>query len=232
MALQEVPLGELSLDLTSAAKTLLEEAGRREEALLAEHKIPAFVPCDYALVYAGLVEVQRRSLAPGRRFCEWGSGMGVVACLAAMLDYSAAGIEIQPALLRQSRQLSEDFSLQVEWALGTFVPAGAEDLLDLTDDFAWLEDRGDDAYDELGVDPQEFDLVFAFPWPGEEHVVEKLFDYGAASGALLMTYRGREGLALSRKVGEFELDSEDELDRESDANDDDHDEDSEFDADR
>ena len=46
----------------------------------------------------------------------------------------------------------------------------------------------------------EFDLMFAFPWPGESGFFEAVFDAGAASGALLMTYRGRDGVNVVRKT--------------------------------
>ena len=46
----------------------------------------------------------------------------------------------------------------------------------------------------------DFDLFFAFPWPGEHVFFEAVFDDSAADGALLLTYRGREGMSLTRKV--------------------------------
>ena len=57
-----------------------------------------------------------------------------------------------------------------------------------------------DVYKEIGMAMDEFDLMFAFPWPGESGFFEAVFDAGAASGALLMTYRGRDGVNVVRKT--------------------------------
>jgi hypothetical protein len=51
----------------------------------------------------------------------------------------------------------------------------------------------------MGLDINDFDMVFAYPWPGEQHVIERLFDRFAADGALLMTYNGTEGVRLFRR---------------------------------
>jgi hypothetical protein len=50
------------------------------------------------------------------------------------------------------------------------------------------------------LDPDDFDVVFAYPWPGEEQVIFDLFAGSTAVGALLLTYHGLEGLRLHRKV--------------------------------
>jgi hypothetical protein len=52
----------------------------------------------------------------------------------------------------------------------------------------------------LRRDPDDFDLVFAYPWPGSEDVIYRLFDAFAATEALLLTFHGSEGLRVDRKV--------------------------------
>ena len=47
----------------------------------------------------------------------------------------------------------------------------------------------------------ELDVVFAYPWPGEEEAVVDLFEAFAADGTLLVTYHGLEDLRLQRKTG-------------------------------
>src|SRR4051794_22577658 len=80
---------------------LLTDAQERIDALdnTTRIEIPAFVPSNFKLVYFALAEIQERNLATGRRFMEWGSGVGVVACLASCLGYDALGIEIEPKLV-------------------------------------------------------------------------------------------------------------------------------------
>ena len=43
-------------------------------------------------------------------------------------------------------------------------------------------------------------MVFAYPWPDEEWVIERLFRRYAAVGAVLVTYHGGEGFRVQRKT--------------------------------
>ena len=80
------------------------------------------------------------------------------------------------------------------------MPHGAEPRLDWTGGVSWLSTGGPDGYAELELDPDDFDIVFAYPWPGEEQVIFDLFTDSAAVGTLLLTYHGQEGLRLHRKL--------------------------------
>jgi protein-L-isoaspartate O-methyltransferase len=137
--------------------------------------------------------------------CEWGSGFGVVASLASMLEYNVCGIEIERDLVDASRRLADDFGLPVEFVHGSFIPAGAEAFADeiLADngaDFICTVTDADDAYDRLGLDPDDFDVFFVYPWPGEEGLIESLFEKYAADGALLLLYGQFDSVRLRRKV--------------------------------
>jgi len=68
------------------------------------------------------------------------------------------------------------------------------------DDFAWMTTDAPSAYEDLGLEPDDFDLIFAYPWPGEEQVIFDLFADCASTGALLLTYHGLEGVRLQRRV--------------------------------
>src|SRR5262245_14280584 len=82
-------------------------AAQLEDAQLTLHQyhakfqasIPAFVPSDFEQVYRALAWIESSQLSAGHRFLEWGSGLGIVACLAAELGFDAIGIEIEPALV-------------------------------------------------------------------------------------------------------------------------------------
>ena len=41
-----------------------------------------------------------------------------------------------------------------------------EAYADTSAEYFWLVTDADDAYDELGLGPHDFDVVFAYPWPG------------------------------------------------------------------
>ena len=171
-------------------------------------RVTGFVPSDFVTVYHSLQAITEASLAPGTSFCEWGSGFGVVASLAAMLEFKVCGIEIERGLVDASRRLADDFGLPVEFVHGSFVPSSAEAdveeaFADTSTEYFWLVTDADDAYGELGLGPNDFDLVFAYPWPGEECLIEGLFEKYAAEEALLMTYNQYNSVCLRRKVGEM-----------------------------
>ena len=170
-------------------------------------RVTGFVPSDFVTVYHALRAITEANLARGTSLCEWGSGFGVVASLAAMLEVNAYGIEIERGLVDASRKLADDFGLPVEFVHGSYVPSGAEAYVEETyadnnaESFSLVADA-DDAYDELGLDPDDFDVVFAYPWPGEECLIEGLFEKYAAEEALLLTYNQYNSVRLQRKVGE------------------------------
>ena len=130
-----------------------------------------------------LAEIRASNLATGRRFIEWGSGIGVVACLASSLDFDAVGIEIEPKLVAIAQELAEAHDIQVQFAIGSFVPDGIVPRVDWVDGVAWLTTEGVDGHEELELDPDDFDVVFAYPWPGEEQVIFDLFADTASVGA-------------------------------------------------
>ena len=168
-------------------------------------RVTGFVPSDFVTVYHALRAITEANLAPGTSMCEWGSGFGVVASLAAMLEFNACGIEIERGLVEASRSLADDFDLPLEFVHGSFVPSGAEGFAEgayvdgKAESFQLVTDS-DDAYGELGLDPADFDVVFAYPWPGEEGVIATLFEKYAADGALLLTYDQLNSVRLRRKV--------------------------------
>ena len=203
MALDPVSLDAGDEPLTSDVVSLIQEAQRRVDAWFersADDPIPGFVPSDFERTYRALRAIYRRRLAPGRSFCEWGSGLGAVAVLADRAGFVACGIESEPALVEEARVLASQHAPGVEFVVGSFVPEGAEATVDRTFEFDWLVTGVQPGYDELGLDIDDFDVVFAYPWPGEEDVVFELFDDHAARGALLLTFHGDEGLRLQRRI--------------------------------
>jgi hypothetical protein len=200
-----MPLEDLELSIGGATapgdvRSFLREAGRRIERFMQGRRIPGFVPSNFARTYHVLRSLAAADLAPGNLFCEWGSGFGVVACLAAMLDFDAFGIEIEGELVNAARQLAAAFGLPVEFVRGSFIPGG-ENSIDPSDRFAWLTTRGGSTEEELGLGPADFAVIFAYPWPDEEQLIGALFERHAGAGALLLTYHGGQDLRLRRKVG-------------------------------
>ena len=118
-----------------------------------------FIPSDYGIVYTVLAAMQRG------RFCEWGSGLGIVTGLAEMLGYQSMGIELEPSLVDLSRKLLSDFKLQAQIESGD--------------------------YFELDV---QADLYFVYCWPGRVVATEERFLEIAPSGARLLVYYGRNDI--------------------------------------
>jgi hypothetical protein len=201
-----MPLADLQLEIEAAAlpaevRTFLREAERRIERFSQDAHLPAFVPSDYPLTYGALHALVADNVAPGDLFCEWGSGFGVVACLAAMLGFNACGIEIEEELVEQAQRLADDFDLPVQFLRGSFVPKGTDVSLDTKDGFDWLSTEEADTEEAFGLAPADFDVIFAYPWPDEEQVIEALFKRHAAVGAVLLTYTGGDALRVQRKTG-------------------------------
>ncbi len=205
-------LAELHLPIDDAppprdVRLFLREAQRRIRRFQRTCRSPAFMPSNFARAHAVLRALAGSTLAPGARFCEWGSGFGVVACLAAMLDFDACGIEIDGALAAEAQELADDFGLPVEFVHGSFIPAGADAYVDAAyarsgDGFSWLTMESDGALDELGLSTNDFDVVFVYPWPDEEGVVVGLFDRFAAVGATLVSHHSDDAFRLRRKTAE------------------------------
>src|SRR5438132_3709796 len=127
--LNRMPLRELSLPGNGAApprevRAFLREAERRIARFRRTHLLPGFVPCDFVRAHEAVRALAAENVAPGNLFCEWGSGFGVVACLAALAEFDACGIEIEPQLVDAARQLADDFDLPAQFYCGSFLPGG------------------------------------------------------------------------------------------------------------
>jgi hypothetical protein len=190
------PAGPLPKDI----QAFLREADRRIRRFCRRYRNSAFVPCNFDGAYRILQHLAAQEKSAGTLFCEWGSGFGVVTCLAAFLEFDAYGIEVDSTLVRASRRLAADFDLPVEFAQGSFIPAG-DRILRSDNSFTWLTTMEAPAHDELGLATEDFGIVFAYPWPDEEKVFGQLFERHAGAGALLVTHHGGEDFRLRRKSG-------------------------------
>lgn len=189
--------------LTPRLEALVREADQAADDFVertSDSPVPGFVPSDFGLTARALIAIRERSLAPGITLCEWGSGVGGVTIAASMLGFDAVGIEIDEGLVDVSRDLARRMNApNARFFLGSFVPDDAEAHVDSTDEIVWLVTGGGDAHAEMGVGIDDFDVIFAYPWPGEESVIINLFADRAAAGALLVTYNGVEGMRAVRK---------------------------------
>lgn len=202
MTLDRVELPDRLPAVPAEVAAFLADCHRRIDAFVDSHRdhpVPAFVPSDFASVYGVLRYLHEQHLAAGPRLCEWGSGAGVVACLASGLGYTAWGIEFEAELVDLARDVARSAGAAAQFVCGNFVPDEAQELADDVEAFDWLAVGGPDGHEQIGLGIDDFDVIFAYPWPGERAVIERLFSRFAADGALLVIYDGTEGLTAQRR---------------------------------
>jgi hypothetical protein len=192
-----------TVPLSKSTRAFLRDADARIDAFFDERKTArrvGFYPSDYPLAFSVLHELLRVDNQL-RSFCEWGSGFGVVAGLASMLGLEAQGIEIDAELVKISRDLLETHHLDVEILEGSFVPQEFAERAYVSDQETRTDLSGAGAVDEVDVQIDDFDVIFAFPWPNEEDMFLQLFAEGAAHGAVFITYHALEDFRVYRKIG-------------------------------
>jgi hypothetical protein len=185
-----------------AVTAFLSDAGARIDAFFDRWKRATslgFFPSDYESVYAVLKSL-RESYPEATRLCEWGSGFGVIAGLGAILGYQACGIEIDGRCVSASRSLLKDHGLNAEILEGTFIPEQFAELEAMSTDGTGTVLSGAGTIDEVDVEIEDFDLIFAFPWPDEVEMFHDLFARYAAVGAILVTYSALDGIHVQRKI--------------------------------
>ena len=166
-------------------------------------QIEQFVAADYELVWQCLdwiVETQPRT---GNRFLEWGCGFAAMTVLAASLGLDAIGIESESELHAQGTRTLRDWlpnlcidrgadageRARAEIIRGNFLPPGTESIAD-DPTLPSLGHGGDNAYESLQLDLDDFAIVYSYPWPGEESFHQDVFHEHAQRGAILIQFLG------------------------------------------
>jgi hypothetical protein len=148
------------------------------------HTWHPFVAADFAPVLRALLPLR----APRARFLEWGSAHGVITVLADLLGFEACGIELDPTLVRVARDLATRHASRARFAVGSFLPAGYEWRPRSGDGRLGTIGEGTPGYAELGRPLEDFDIVFAFPWTGEEPLMRDLMRQHGGRRARLLLY--------------------------------------------
>lgn len=166
-----------------------------------ERPIEQYVACDFRYVWGALQSMLRQdtATATGKSFVEWGSGFGIVTALAWYSGLSAVGIEAEQFLVEEGRKLLKNHAIQAELWHGNFLPSGAEKLAGLQSDHPSLFHHVPSAYSLHDCNLDDFAIVFAYPWPGEEHFQREVFCRYASKDALLLMFRGPYQIELYRK---------------------------------
>ncbi len=105
-----------------------------------------------------------------------GCGFAVVAGVAGLLGLDAIGIEAEEFLCAEARELLKKQGVPAEVWQGNFLPRGARALAEQTDPLVSLTHDIAPAYAKYDMSLSDFALVFAYPWPGEEHFLKAVFN--------------------------------------------------------
>lgn len=180
------PAAPLDPDIAGQIAELCDEGWAISEtftAKLAPGEFHPFIAADYETVLAALLP--RRGA--GLKFLEWGSATGVITIMADLLGFEAFGIEIDIDLVHTARALAERHRSEARFAAGSFLPAGYEWRPNSGDGRTATIGTGTSGYLELATPLDEFDVVFAFPWGGEEPMMLDLMrSYGRPDAYLLL----------------------------------------------
>jgi hypothetical protein len=155
-----------------------------------------FVPADYEMMLDLLLQLRE----PDRRlsFMEWGSGTGVITIIADLLGYDACGIEIDGSLVDAARELATQFGSGARFAHGSFLPAGYEFRTASGDRRLGTIGHAPSGYLALGRSLDTFDLVYGYPWSGEDAMMRDLMRRYGDPGARLLLHTGSAGLIVLR----------------------------------
>lgn len=177
----------LSADLRARITALIDEGREffeRFDMDVRQHQFHPFVPADYDTVLEALLSLR----APGLRFLEWGSATGVVTIMADLLGFEAYGIELDAELVRVADALARKHDSRARFAAGSFLPAGYQWESSSGDRRLGTIGEGRSGYLELQHPLEDFDIVFAYPWSGEEPIMHDVMRRFARDGARLVLH--------------------------------------------
>ena len=166
----------------------------RFDRTVRERRFHPFVAADYEVVRTALLPLR----APGRRFLEWGSASGIITIMADVMGFDACGIEVDAALVETARATAARHGSGARFVRGSFLPAGYEWQADDGDTRTGTIAHGPSGYLELGRALEDFDVVFGYPWGGEEPLMRDLMREYGRRGALLLLYDASGGIRTYR----------------------------------
>ena len=198
MALEEIPLTLKSGEVSPEIATMLAEAEQRLDHFFEVglgRRYPRYLPSEAEKVYRAIIALKESGVLRGNTFCEWGSGFGIATCMASLIGFKAYGIELEEGLVELSTQLAQDLGIPVEILCTSYLPEGYEECQgqggkDLLPPQATTSGGvpidTTPTYD--GLDPDDVDLFFAYPWPGQEEFMMDLFSEVATEDAVFLIY--------------------------------------------
>jgi hypothetical protein len=205
LALQELPLTiDDGQPLPAAVSAFLADSKQLMQSFWdqwLERPIEQYVACDFEYVWHAMGGLVEGDWLQGRSFVEWGAGFGVVTGLAWFHGLAAIGIEAEDFLVNRGRELFKRHAVGAELWHGNFLPADVDWLVQSQANHPSLYHRVASAYETQSMQIDDFAMIFAYPWPGEEHFQREVFRHFAREGAILLMFRGPYQIEAYRKGG-------------------------------
>ncbi len=193
--MHNTPPADLSTDpLLEEMRSLWKESDEIWNEFHDQEGFGGYVSADYVEVYESLLKLQGQV----DTVLEWGSGLGVVTIMASRLGFQAYGIEVEPVLVEHSQELAERYGPDAQFAAGSFIPDDYQWGFELPGNPSRTETDSRAAYDELDMQPHDFDLIYAYPWPDEHGLYLDIIRNHGGENALFLCFDAREGVSLTR----------------------------------
>lgn len=153
-----------------------------------------FVAADYEVVLEALLPFR----APGLKFLEWGSASGVITVMADLLGFRAFGIELDAELVDTARALAKRHDSEATFVAGSFLPEGYRFRPARGDGRPGTIGEGASGYLKMGLHLDEFDVVFGYPWGGEEALMLDVMRAFGRPDAHLLLHTVNDGVKVYR----------------------------------
>lgn len=183
--------------LTERIDVLCEEGREfwhRFDTEVRQHNWHPFVAADYDCIRSTLLSLRR----PGCRFLEWGSATGVITIMADLMGFDSCGIELDSSLVQVARELAVRSGSNARFAAGSFIPMGWRWRPRDGDGRLGTIGQGSSGYVQLGRALADFDVVYAFPWTGEEPMMLDLMRCHGNEDARLLLHGPEYGAKIYR----------------------------------
>lgn len=199
MSLQEITLELDPSILPDPVRDLIDEADKRCDQFFEAGlglRYPRYVPSDPTVAHAAIAFLEQQGLLRGKVFCEWGCGFATVTGIASLLGFEAYGIELEPELAELGSSLTGELGIPAEILNISYFPegydesegVGGKDLIIPESHHSRGPAPPSPSYQDL--DPDEVDLFYVYPWPGQERLMMDLFISLSSPGAILLIYNG------------------------------------------
>jgi hypothetical protein len=186
---------ELDARVSDRIAALVEEGRTVRDRFVAEvchNEWHPFIPADYGRVLTALLQVRE----PGLKFLEWGSATGVITMMADLVGFEAYGIELDPVLVDLARDLAKKHGSHARFAVGSYLPENYEWVSEEGDRRLGAVGRGPPGYRELGLPLEHFDIVYGYPWSGEEPIMQDVFRRRGGKHARMLLNGGNSGIEV------------------------------------